>query len=126
MTNGHDECIAQMKPANMTKLHYSRDKQCAHVIQSHKATVVMTDGTVNLTDIFIGNIGPAKVFQRQTSLYQFLNQVTSFSDTYNNILMVVFLSLPLSFSQQQSHRDTVELHCTWHAVLQGVLVIYKA
>lgn len=82
--NGHDECIAQMKLANTTKLHYSRDKQCAHVIQSHKATVEMTYGTVNLIDIFIGNVGPAKVFQRHTSLYQFLNQVTSFSDTYNN------------------------------------------
>ena len=52
----------------------------------------MTDGTVNLIDIFIGNVGPAKVFQRRTSLYQFLNQVTSFSDTYNNILMVAVLS----------------------------------
>lgn len=82
--NGHDECIAQMKLANTTKLHYSRDIQCAHVIQSHKATVEMTYGTVNLIDIFIGNVGPAKVFQRHTSLYQFLNQVTSFSDTYNN------------------------------------------
>lgn len=66
-------------------------------------TVAMADGTVNLIDIFIGNVGPAKVFQRRTSLYQFLNQVTSFSDTYDNILMVAVLSLSLS----SSHTETL-------------------
>lgn len=81
MTNGYDKCIAQMKLTNTVKLHFSHDNQCAHVIQPHKATVVTAHGTANLADIFIGKkytsynhtIGPAKVFWRRTSLYQFLN-----------------------------------------------------
>lgn len=46
--------IAQMKLADTVKLHYSRDNNCAHVIQAGKATVAMTNGTAHLTDIFIG------------------------------------------------------------------------